>query len=501
MTEEIAPVEEQEVELKMGADEDAQVVNEAPRDSQTAPALDIELTDNFEVLELIGRGGTGQVYKVRDKQLDQILAVKVLKKDLIVDNQTVKRFNHEAEAAANLSHANVVSVYGHGETKDGSPYITMNYIEGESLATILKRDHSIPWQRVVDMMIQLCEGLEHAHEQGLIHRDLKPSNVIISTRGGIEFAHLVDFGIAKVITTRGDTLNTLTVSGEFLGTPMYMSPEQCLGQNVDHRTDVYALGCMMYEALNGSAPFAGASSVEVIAKKMSEESPILKAPGIPPNLTLIVSCCMARHSQDRYADVKALRQDLEALSKSLDPKHAQLKTGMDRSIVGRRLIASFVDYLIISSVTGVLNGVMFIFLLVFNAILLASANNVGAAEIVITILAYVFLPLLVTFGYFVGFERYRGATLGKQLCGLVVVDAYGNRLTLKQSMLRNFTKSIILIVLPLAGFAGFALPEPAFGVLTALGTFTLSMAICIRSIVTKRRLPWDILVGAQIRRR
>lgn len=300
-------------------------------------AQNIEISDEFEVLELIGQGATGHVYKVRNKTSNRILAIKVLRKNLIGDIQSVKRFNQEAAAAAGLTHANVVSVYSAGETKDGAPYITMSYIDGESFAAVLKKTAKLELQRAIDLFLQICEGLEAAHSQGLIHRDLKPSNIIIDkSESGIEHAHLVDFGIAKIVASSGDTLSTLTASGDFLGTPTYMSPEQCLGKNVDNRTDIYALGCMFFEAVSGSSPYAGLSPVEVIAKKMSEQSPVLQqAPTVSPALSMIVACCMASDPASRYESVSALKSDLIALSEDREPKQAMAKFGL--ALAKRRL--------------------------------------------------------------------------------------------------------------------------------------------------------------------
>jgi len=460
---------------------------------------DIVINENFEVLEFIGKGGTGQVYKVRDKTLDKIFAVKLLRKDLIIDTQTVKRFVQEAETAANLSHPNVVSVYGHGETLDGSPYIIMNYIEGENLAQTLRRLHSLSWLTTVELFIQICDGLEHAHQQGLIHRDLKPSNVLVSTIGGIEFAHVVDFGIAKVMASRGDTLNTLTVSGEFLGTPMYMSPEQCLGQNVDKRTDIYALGCMMFEALNGAGPFAGATSVEMIAKKMSEDSPRLTAEHIPPTMKMVVACCMSRQASDRYSDIASLKEDLKALLVGENPRNAQIKVGVDGNTGGRRMLAAILDYAFITTVTSVTN----IFCLIGLALTTTGVKTDPGKSIlagVALIIMFVLPPFLSTL-YYVAFEKIRGATLAKQLCGLYITDAAGGNLTWTASLLRNTMKFVIIVILPLLGIVGFFMPQAAWGFLTASVFIGLSGYITVRSIIKHRRLPWDVIAGAQVRRR
>ncbi|MDZ4834419.1 MAG: protein kinase [Candidatus Melainabacteria bacterium] len=467
----------------------------------------VDLSDDYEVLELIGQGGTGQFYKVRDKNSNRILAIKVLRKELVVDNQTVKRFNHEATAAAGLTHANVVSVYGHGEAKDGSPYITMNFIDGESLASILKRESKLEWQRALNLFVQICEGLDHAHAIGLVHRDLKPSNIIVSkTQSGDEVAHIVDFGIAKVIATRGDTLNTVTASGEFLGTPVYMSPEQCLGQNVDQRTDFYALGCMLFEAVSGKSPFAGASTVEVIAKKMSEQSPTLKTEDMPPALSMIVSCCMARHPQDRYESARAVQNDLEALTGNQSPKHARLKIGMDKSLAGKRLLAFCIDNVIVSSVSGVFNWFIAVPILVvfsyFAATNEALRDRSELSSQLMMVLIYAILPTISYILYTTYFEgSKRGTTPGKQLCGLDVCDLYGNKLSRSQALIRNLAKMALLVVLPITGLLGFFLPVHQWGIATTLLTVSCTILICARAWKLHHQTPWDIWMGTQIRRR
>lgn len=494
--------DDEAIDFSQGLRSQAPPIETDPSETQTRSApLDIDLADHLEVLEEIGRGGTGQVYKVFDKNLQHVLAIKVLRKELLVDNQTVKRFVHEAEAAADLSHAHVVSVYGHGETKDGSPYISMNFIEGSSFSNLLKLEHEIEWQRALGLFIQICDGLEYAHQKGLIHRDLKPSNIIVSSAdGGIEIAHIVDFGIAKVVTTRGDTYNTLTASGDFLGTPLYMSPEQCLGQNVDLRTDIYAIGCMLFEALSGSSPYASASPVEIIAKKMSEEAPTLNKENIPADLSLIAACCMARNASDRYSNVAELRQDLESVLAGKTPRRARRKVGSPREIAGKRLLAFVIDNTILSFISGAANVFFAIVVVVFAAATKGSgsaADGLGA----VAFLSYFVFPLAASFTYFAWFEVRRGGTPGKKVCGLTVCDRYGKPLTYPAAIMRNFWKNMMLWVFPFIGVLGFALPEHALGFLTSLLSFALFLFVCLRSLVVHHRFPWDRAVGAQVKRR
>ncbi len=459
----------------------------------------VDLGERYEVLAAIGRGGTGQVFKVLDKELNQIFAIKVLKKELLTDAQTVKRFINEANAAAGLSHSAVVSVYDHGEARDGSPYIIMNYIEGESLSSILKREGALDSTRVLDLFLQICEGLQYAHAEGLVHRDLKPSNIIVNrSEDGTESAYIVDFGIAKVIATRGDTMNTLTASGDFFGTPMYMSPEQCLGQNVDLRTDIYALGCMLYECLTGKPPFAGSSTVETIAKKIGEDFPLLSSKDILPGLSLIVASCTSKNANDRYPSVLALKQDLISVGRKQTPVNASNKAGTDTGMLVKRAVALFADWIIISSMCGVLNAIAIVFLLLFVQPFWAKGNeDLGIA---VMGLSYFAAPLIITFSYYITMEPKRGATFGKQLLGLMITDAYGRKISFKQSVQRQMWKVVILWLLPALGVFGFYVSSQT-GVMMMGITFIMSMLICLRFVVSHKQMPWDVLTGCQIRRR
>ncbi|MBX9691477.1 MAG: serine/threonine protein kinase, partial [Cyanobacteria bacterium] len=292
------------VEPIIGASETSSVVIGKSMDANKTASENqqklVDLGGRYEVIDLIGSGASGRVFKAHDKDLDQMLAVKVLKRELLSDAQTVKRFEQEAVSASSLSHENIVAVYGHGTAQDGSPYITMRYIDGESLAKRLSERGPIQWRKAVKLFIQICAGLESAHSAGIIHRDLKPSNIIIESEDGNDHPLILDFGIAKVVSAGVDTFNTLTANGQFLGTPTYMSPEQCLGEAVDSKSDIYALGCMLYEVVAGESPFARANPVELIAKKIGDEVIIPAHDKIDNRLMAVISCAMERNPKERY---------------------------------------------------------------------------------------------------------------------------------------------------------------------------------------------------------
>jgi serine/threonine protein kinase len=276
------------------------------------------LGERFEVIERIGRGGMGSVYKCRDKNIDAILAVKVLQQNLIQDQAALKRFEQEADAARKLSHPNLVSVYDHGTTIDGAPYLVMDYLEGRGLADILNDSETLDSKRAIKIFKDICEALSYAHKEGVIHRDIKPTNIIITNVGETtERAHIVDFGIAKVLPTANRETHDLTQTGEIFGSPHYMSPEQCLGFMLDNRSDIYSLGCLMYEALTGAAPFEGANPIQVVVKHINEEpaefSRAAKVDKTVEKLESVVMRCLDKEKTERFQNVDEVLNDLTAI--------------------------------------------------------------------------------------------------------------------------------------------------------------------------------------------
>ncbi|HEY9713448.1 MAG TPA: protein kinase, partial [Chroococcales cyanobacterium] len=269
--------------------------------------------DRYEVLAHIGSGGMGEVYKVLDRSTQQIYALKMISQALAEQRTLAKRLEHEAQAARTLVHGNIVSVYDVGKALDGAPYLIMDYVEGDSLEAFLKKEVLLRQERALPIFIQIAEALVHAQQKGIVHRDLKPSNILITkTDGGADMVKIVDFGIAKISDQDRENKTKLTQTGELLGTPLYMSPEQCTGDELDIRADIYSLGCIMYELLCGKAAFAAENPVKVILKHLNEEHPPFpKNAGISPDLQRIVSRCMEKLKQDRYASAVELQIDLE----------------------------------------------------------------------------------------------------------------------------------------------------------------------------------------------
>ncbi len=276
------------------------------------------IEDRYEITETLGKGGMSVVFKARDRRLKKMVAVKVLMPHLSVDALSVQRFQQEATAASHLDHPNIVKVYNVGATKSGLPFMAMDYLEGHSLSAVIKEKGRLEYTEALNVFVQLTGALAHAHGKGVIHRDLKPSNVILSHQGQeTDVAKLVDFGIAKVLSQEGHTQAKLTQTGDVFGSPHYMSPEQCLGGELDERSDVYSMGCLMYEVLTGRPPHTGDSTLQILHKHISETPASFKSvipeTSTSAQLESIVFKCLAPKRDDRIQSMKQLQVELTKL--------------------------------------------------------------------------------------------------------------------------------------------------------------------------------------------
>lgn len=312
--------------------------------------FDETLAKSYEYLGVIGTGGMGSVFLARHRILGHYVAIKRM-----IDERgrvaNTGRFVNEAKAASKLKHENVIAVHEFGIDSKGVPYAIMEYVDGESLAQVLKR-HGIPSaQRTVDIAMQIAAGLEHARLNGIVHRDIKPSNVIISTdTSGKERATIVDFGIAKIM--QQEEGQRLTLTGEVFGSPCYLSPEQAFGSPVDHRSDVYSLGCLMFECLTGAPPFMGDNPVQTATKHITAPIPPINAPQPLPNgLAEVVTKCLCKEPDGRFQTAAELS---EALS--------NVKTGRkrcQRSSLWRNLKRASVGLVVLACVSLLGVGVLF----------------------------------------------------------------------------------------------------------------------------------------------
>lgn len=230
--------------------------------------------DQIEILELLGRGGMSLVFKARQINLDRIVALKVLSKDMLDGAEAFQRFQQEAKICSSLDHPNIAKTLAFGVSNDGQAYLVMEFLQGQSLAEELKESHRLQLSKFKDIILPVLAALDHAHKLGLVHRDIKPGNIMLChSDAGNEIVKLVDFGIAKEIASSEALSQHLTSTGMLLGSPMYMSPEQCAGKPLDGRSDIYSLSCVIYETLCGEPPFSGATSLELMHKHSSKPPP------------------------------------------------------------------------------------------------------------------------------------------------------------------------------------------------------------------------------------
>jgi len=269
-----------------------------------------ELGNKFVIECPVGRGGTSVIYRATDKVLQRRVAVKVVLPQRYVDKNTLIRFQREARAISRLDHPNIIKVLDFGLSDNGDPYLVMEWLDGEPLSAMIEREHFLPESRMLEISRQVADALSHAHDRQVLHRDLKPSNVFICWKeDGIQ-VKLLDFGIAKIT----DVDQKLTDTGEVVGSPLYMSPEQCVGDRLDVRSDIYSFGCCMYEMLAGTPPFMGASVMETLRMHM-QEAPFqltLARNDLAHGLELqsIVEKALDKNPAHRYQSVMDLRRDL-----------------------------------------------------------------------------------------------------------------------------------------------------------------------------------------------
>ena len=251
------------------------------------------LFGQYNILETLGHGGMGVVYRAHDTSLDRIVALKVLREDLRTQKHVVARFQREAEAIAMVTHPNIVHIYSVGAVGK-IPYLAMEYIEGDPLSKIMQRERQLPWETVFEVGEQVARALASAHEANIIHRDIKPGNVLVDKEW---HAVVTDFGVAKVLTAE----TQLTVDGSRLGTPQYMSPERCLNKEITTSSDIYSLGVLMFQMIAGRLPYRAKDPIELLRKIVSTPPARLRdyMPDIPDDVERLVAHMIEKNPNDR----------------------------------------------------------------------------------------------------------------------------------------------------------------------------------------------------------
>jgi len=315
--------------------------------------------EKYELVSVVGSGGMGIVYKARQVMLDKQVAVKTVLSPMPSDH-AIRRFQQEGKAASRLSHPNLISIFDFGISANGKPYLVMDWVEGSTLADRIQMHGALPFQECLDIFIQVIAGLSHAHSQGVLHRDLKPSNIMLTTSSsGTAQVKIVDFGIAKLVELEERITAGLTQTGELIGSPLYMSPEQGQGVKVDARSDLYSFGCVMYEALTGSPPIVRESVVATLMAHQTDKPLPLKQASLglefPPAIEQAIAKLLAKNPNERYQTADDVHQDLLAIKSG-----AGLLTGQKGSDAARSTTPRWILLAVTGSVVTVLVAAAYI---------------------------------------------------------------------------------------------------------------------------------------------
>ena len=277
---------------------------ETPREELTTGST---FAKRYTIIEELGKGGMGHVYKASDTELSEKVALKLINPKIAADKKTIDRFRNELKLARKIRHKNVCQMYDLNKENE-KYYITMEYVPGEDLKSFIRRSRQLSINGAVSIASQVCEGLIEAHKHGVIHRDLKPSNIMIDRDGNVR---IMDFGIARSLKSKG-----ITGAGIMIGTPEYLSPEQADGEDVDSRSDIYSLGVILYEIVSGQLPFQGDTPLSLAVKHRIEKpkNPRTINPGIPESLSQIILKCLEKNRDDRYLTAGELLADLKNMN-------------------------------------------------------------------------------------------------------------------------------------------------------------------------------------------
>src|SRR5258708_1324707 len=280
---------------------------------------------HYRITAKLGAGGMGEVFLAEDTRLERKAAIKFLPAEMAADAERRQRFLNEARAASALNHPHVCTVYDVGETPDGLPFIAMEFVEGQSLDVVLKHG-PLEMARIAEIAVQVADALDAAHNRRIVHRDIKPGNISLNERGQVK---VLDFGLAKRMPTGTDGHGLTqdfqqTQQGQVVGTPCYMSPEQALGKDLDHRSDLFSVGVVLYELATGQRPFTGPSFSEIVDKIVHAQPPAIARLNydVPPELERITLKCLQKQPDRRYQSAQELMGDLRNLRREIDSGQA-----------------------------------------------------------------------------------------------------------------------------------------------------------------------------------
>src|SRR6266705_2268520 len=283
------------------------------------PLLGHTLAGKYKIEELINSGGMGSVYRGKHVLMDKTVAIKVLRPSLALDHSVVARFSREAKAASRISHPNAVIVTDFGEDENGVVFLVMEYLDGRTLKDVIKSDGPMKLDRVIEIIRQVSGALDVAHSQGVIHRDLKSDNIMLSRTNGNEWAKVLDFGIAKIQQPEGARDIEITAANLVVGTPQYMSPEQCSQSGpIDARSDIYSLGIIVYEMLAGRVPFTGESPTVIMMKQVQDRPPSILATraDLPAAIDQAIAKALAKQPADRFQTTGEFSETLSRASEA-----------------------------------------------------------------------------------------------------------------------------------------------------------------------------------------
>ncbi len=276
--------------------------------------------DRYRVDKFIGAGGMGRVYLATHLMMDRKVALKLLHPQFIGDRKLVRRFHQESKSASLLQHPNIVSVYDFGVSEDDIPFLVMDFIEGCGLDVVLKETNKLNLHEFIDIFLPVCKGLAEAHENGIVHCDLKPSNIVVERTSKGTKVKIVDFGLARIQPSGVGVQFQATDAFEIVGSPLYMSPEQCRGWRLDHRTDIYSLGCLMWESLAGRSVFSGNTPMVIFMKQVEEPAASLTKElcgwDVPPELSMLINKALEKEPDKRVQTIEEFIKVLKTLAKT-----------------------------------------------------------------------------------------------------------------------------------------------------------------------------------------